>query len=176
MQILALSGSLRTDSFNTALLKAAREILADVEWIWGSIDLPVYNEELDAQQKPAGVQRLLEQTAQADALIIATPEYNYGVPGGLKNAIDWLSRPAYKSALRGKPTLIMSAAMSASGGIRAQGQLKQVLGGTLTPVFPAPELAIGSAHLHFQNGRLTEEAYRKNLDRLLRDFREWVKV
>lgn len=147
----------------------------EVLWEVGSIgDLPLYNEELDSEQKPATVQQLLNQVSAADGLVIATPEYNYSVPGGLKNAIDWLSRPAYKSVLLHKPTLIMSASLSPSGGVRAQGHLKQILSGTLTPVYPAPEFALASAHTQFDNGQLVDNAMQQRLQRLMNGFCVWV--
>lgn len=176
MRIVAISGSLRQASFNTTLLEAARRCLPDeVSWEFGAIgDLPLYNEEIDGAGKPAAVQQLLDQVAAADGLIIASPEYNYGVPGGLKNAIDWLSRPAYNSVLLHKPVLIMSASLSPVGGVRAQGQLKQIFSGTLTPVYPAPEFALGAAHTQFDNGRLVDDAAQERLTRLMHGFCVWV--
>lgn len=176
MKIVAISGSLRQASFNTALLEAARTCLSDeIFWEVGSIgDIPLYNEEIDGDEKPAAVRRLLDQVSAADGLVIASPEYNYGVPGGLKNAIDWLSRPAYKSVLLHKPTLIMSASLSPAGGVRAQSQLKQILSGTLTPVYPAPEFSLASAHTQFDNGRLVDAAVQRRLQRLMDGFCVWV--
>lgn len=177
MKVVAISGSLRQESFNTALLSAAREFfLPNLEWVEADIaSIPLYNQDLDGA-KPASVALLLDQIAAADALVIATPEYNYGIPGGLKNAIDWLSRPAYRSVLAHIPTLIMSASMSATAGVRAQGQLKQVLAGTLTPVFPCPEFAIASAHTCFSDGKLTDQETQQKLQQLVSDFIAWVEA
>lgn len=181
MKVVAVSGSLRQDSFNSALLSAAREYFfaagesPEVEWIDADIAaIPLYNQDLDGDTKPDAVALLLDQIAGADALVIATPEYNYGIPGPLKNAIDWVSRPAYRSVLAHIPTLIMSASMSPIGGVRAQGQLKQVLAGTLTPVFPCPEFAVASAHECFADGQLTDAATAQKLERLVVDFMAWV--
>lgn len=178
MKFVGISGSLRSASYNTALLQHAikclpEEVTAEVAAIG---EIPLYNQELDGETKPPSVQRLLDTLSHCDGLIIACPEYNYGIPGGLKNAIDWISRPAYKSVLAGKPTLIMSASQSPFGGVRALGQLKQVLAGTLTPVYPAPELAVGSAQKLFENGELKDEVTLQKLSRLVQDFCHWVRV
>lgn len=176
MKVVAISGSLRQASFNSALLAAARPYFGEeVEWVEADIaSIPLYNQDLDGDTKPAPVALLMDQIAGADALVIATPEYNYGIPGPLKNAIDWASRPAYRSVLAHIPTLLMSASMSPMGGVRAQGQLKQVLGGTLTPLFPCPEFAVGSAHVIFKDGKLGDEATAQKLERLVQDFTAWV--
>lgn len=176
MKLLLISGSLRDGSLNTALLNAAGELLGDkVTWQLAKIDdVPLYNQDLDGDTKPASVDRLKAQIDEADALVIATPEYNYGIPGVLKNAIDWASRPAFKSVLAHKKTLLLSASMSDMGGVRAQAQLKQVLAGTLTPIFPAPEFAVGGAQNKFADGALIDDDTRKKLQRLLSDFLAWV--
>ncbi|UTF60016.1 NADPH-dependent FMN reductase [Gilvimarinus sp. DA14] len=176
MKVLLISGSLRERSLNTALLKAAGELLGDKATCeWASIgEVPLYNQDLDGEEKPAAVTRLKAQIENADALLIASPEYNYGIPGVLKNAIDWVSRPAFKSVLAHKKTLLLSASMSDMGGVRAQGQLKQVLAGTLTPILPAPEFAVGSAQNKFTDGTLTDDDTRQKLQRLLNDFLAWV--
>ncbi|WP_049721362.1 NADPH-dependent FMN reductase [Gilvimarinus polysaccharolyticus] len=181
MKVVAISGSLRKESFNSALLLAAREHFLtgedalDVEWIEADIaTIPLYNQDIDGDIKPESVAVLLNQIEHADVLVIATPEYNYGIPGALKNAIDWVSRPAYRSVLAHIPALIMSASMSPAGGVRAQGQLKQVLGGTLTAVFPCPEFAVGSAHTCFEDGKLTDAVTAQKLERLVTDFVGWV--
>lgn len=176
-RILGISGSLRAGSFNTALLRAAQALqLEGVELEVVTLHgIPLYDGDLEQREGiPAAVAALKEKVVASQGVLLATPEYNSSLPGVLKNAIDWLSRPGYKSVLRGKPTLIMSAAASAGGGIRAQAQLKQCLAGTLTPVYLAPEFAIGNPQLLFQDGRLTDADGRKRLERLLREFREWV--
>jgi chromate reductase len=172
MNILAISGSLRADSFNTRLLKAALNLFPEgADSTLLSIDLPLYNEELDGMEKPAAVDAAKAAIARADAILIATPEYNYGIPGGLKNALDWISRPAYKSPIVGKPVAIMSASMSPVGGARVQGQLKQVLGGMLANVYPAPEFLVPQAQKVFAaNGELLDEEMAKRLARFIGDF------
>ncbi|HEY5672819.1 MAG TPA: NADPH-dependent FMN reductase [Malonomonas sp.] len=177
MKILAISGSLRQASYNTQLLKLAGRCMPDrVDFsLYTCGALPLYNQELDGADKPAAVQELLERIDAADGLLIATPEYNYSVPGVLKNAIDWASRPAFRSVLKGRPTAIISASMSGLGGIRAQIHLKQILGGTLTPVFPAADFLVSTAHQVFSaDGGVTDATLPERLQQYLADFVAWI--
>ncbi|MDO3387067.1 NADPH-dependent FMN reductase [Gilvimarinus sp. SDUM040013] len=174
--VLAICGSLRQASLNAQLLQATEKVLdnrAQVSWA-NIADLPHYNGDLDGDDKPLPVTQLVAQINGADALIIATPEYNYGVPGTLKNALDWASRPAFKSCLAHKPVLLMSASPSPVGGVRAQGQLKQILGGTLSHLCPVPEFALGGAATKFENGVLVDSETQKKLERLIGDFLAWL--
>lgn len=173
MKIVAISGSLRKASYNTWLLEAAKSFFpAGTEVIIYPIDdLPLYNQDLDGEQKPGSVVKLKQQITEADGLLIATPEYNYGVPGGLKNAIDWVSRPAYKSPLVNKPVAVLSASMSPVGGARVQAQLKQVLLGVLAEVYNAPELLVPVAHQQFSDSGVLQNAETaKKLERFITDF------
>ncbi len=175
MKILAISGSLRAASYNTQLLRAAEQTIAGHQWTYARLDdLPLYNPELDGDSKPAPAQRLIDQVSATDALVIACPEYNYGISAALKNALDWASRPAYKSPLARKPVLIMSASPGPYGGARAQGQLKQVLLGVLATPFPAPEFAVGQINTKFEQGELCDEETRGKLARLMEDFYRWL--
>lgn len=176
MKILAMSGSLRAGSYNTLLLEAARQYFPEAAQLQlHSIELPLYNEELDGDQKPASVVAIKQAVAEADGILIATPEYNYGIPGGLKNALDWISRPAFKSPLVKKPVAIMSAAKSPIGGARAQGQLKQILGGMLADVYVAPEFLVPMAQTVFSaEGELTDTATAQKLARFIGDFAAYV--
>ena len=109
-------------------------------------------------------------------MLIATPEYNFGPPGPLKNAIDWASRPAYRSVFRDKPVGVIGASGSVVGTARAQGQLKQVLLGMASQVFPYPELLVGNAAQRFdERGQLTDDETRQRLTAYLRDFVAWVR-
>ncbi|MCA9691146.1 MAG: NAD(P)H-dependent oxidoreductase [Myxococcales bacterium] len=178
LKILGLSGSLRRASFNTALVRAAAELApAGVTIELGSFDLvPHYNGDLDTDAlRPAAAEAFKQAIAAADAVLIATPEYNYGVPGALKNAIDWASRPAYRSPFAGKPVALLSASMSVAGGARGQGQLKQVLLGMASQVFAYPEFLVPQAQTKFEHGRLTDAATREHLERLLAAFAAWVR-
>jgi chromate reductase len=176
-QILALSGSLRVNSYNTALLRAAERAAADAaHFEYANIgSLPHYQSELDGDDKPSAVRTLIDQIQAADGLLIASPEYNYSVPGVLKNAIDWASRPAYRSALAHKPTAIMGASRSGVGTARAQSHLRQILGGTLTPLFPHPDVLVGGAHTKFDESlQLTDEATFEHLAGFVKAFVAWT--
>src|SRR2546423_4403575 len=130
MRLLAISGSLRRDSHNTKLLRAAEELLGPgVEFdLYGELELvPPYNEDRDGDEAPPGAARLRARIAAADALLIATPEYNASVPGQLKNAVDWASRPVRAGALRGKPVVVVGASTGFYGGVLAQAELRQGL-------------------------------------------------
>ena len=137
--------------------------------------LPHYSGDLDVEPKPASVSKLIEQVQAADAIVIATPEYNYSIPGVLKNAIDWLSRPAFRSPLANKPTGIVGASRGQVGTARAQGHLRQVLGATMTPVFLHPDILVGSAQTKFDDtGALVDVATREHLAAYLTAFLAWL--
>jgi chromate reductase len=177
MKILGISGSLRKGSYNTGLLEAALQLLPEgVEMtLVGCGDIPLYNKDLDTANKPEAVQQLLQAIRQADGVLFATPEYNYSFSGVLKNAIDWASRPAYKSVLAGKPVAIVSASPSSIGGARAQAHLRQVLSATLSPVVPAPALVVSLVQNKFDgDGTLIDEDSKSQLTRYLGDFVAWV--
>lgn len=173
LDILALSGSLRAGSTNTALLRAAKGLAPEgvTVTLYDYAAVPLFNGDLEP---PESVLALKAAIDAADGVLIATPEYNYSVPGVLKNAIDWASRPAYKSPFHGKPTGVMSAAASFAGGARAQQHLKPVLLGMGTPVFPWPEFLVGSAHRKFVDGKLEDETTAKFLAEYLAGFAAWV--
>ncbi len=178
MNILGIAGSLRAASWNARLLAEAAGMLPeDVKLERQTIgELPHYNADIDGDRKPAAVATLRERIEAADALLIFTPEYNYSIPGTLKNAIDWASRPAYQSPLAHKPAGIITASTSAIGGARAQAHLKQVLASTLSPVYPAPELALSAvASLFDEAGKLTDTGARERLQRYLNGFVAWVR-
>ncbi|MCA9572550.1 MAG: NAD(P)H-dependent oxidoreductase [Myxococcales bacterium] len=174
LDVLALSGSLRAGSFNTALLRAAGELAPAglTLTLHDYADVPLYSEDLE---RPAGVDRLVEALASADALLLAVPEYNHSVPGVLKNALDWASRPAFRSALRGLPTGVVSASKSFVGGARGQQHAKTILLGMGTPVFPWPELLVGQAHQKFDaTGALTDDTTRTFLGQFMEGFATWA--
>ena len=177
MKILAISGSLRAASLNTRLLEAAREHAPpgiDIE-VYRCGELPFYNQDIDGEIKPAAVTDLRERVLACDALLFATPEYNYSLSGVLKNAIDWMSRPAFMSPITHKPAALMSAAASPVGGARAQAHLKYILSGTLTPVFPSVEFLVPLAGAKFDaDGRLVDEVTHGRLVRFLGDFSTWL--
>lgn len=177
MKLLAIPGSLRRASLNRALLEAAGELVPEgvTLTIEDLRELPFYDGDIDDdERRPDAVRAWKEHIASADALLIATPEYNYGIPGVLKNAIDWASRPAYRSPLRGKPVAIMSASPGPVGGARAQAHLKQVLLGVVAEVFPYPEVLVGAAHRKLVDGKLVDEDTRTQLQGMLGEYVRWV--
>lgn len=177
IDLIGISGSLRRDSLNTALLEATAELVPDVATLTpvSIADIPLYNADLDVDGGPEVVRELKARVETADGLLIATPEYNYSVPGVLKNAIDWISRPAFESVLVGKPVAIIGAAPGAVGTARAQAELRNVLYGTLAEVFPHPEVLVGRARQRFADGRLTDATTRKLLGEMLERYVAWLK-
>ena len=170
MNVLGISGSLRRDSHNTSLLQAAAELLPDgVELeLWDGLKaVPPYNEDDDVEPAPAAVTELRDAIAGADAILIATPEYNHSVPGQLKNAIDWASRPLATNPLRNMPVAVVGASMGAFGAVWAQAELRKVLAATGARVVEG-EVAVGHAHEKFDaDGLLTDEILRDTLGELV---------
>lgn len=179
MKILIVLGSLRAASFSRKLGEAARALAPDgveVETTDGR-DLPLYDQDLDGEEKPSAVQAQLGQVTGADGLVFITPEFNYGVPGTLKNWIDWASRPAYNSPLKGKPSLVIAHSIAPSGGARAHDQLTSVLVGTLTPVFLSPSFTVSQVHEKFDaEGNLTDEITKLRLSSTLEGFAGWARA
>ncbi|MEO6699369.1 MAG: NAD(P)H-dependent oxidoreductase [Paraperlucidibaca sp.] len=176
INVLTISGSLRKASFNSMALRAA-ETLAPEGMIFTHADLhglPHYDQDLRDSEIPAAVQTLDAQVRAADALIIATPEYNYSVPGVLKDAIDWLSRMP-EQPLNDKPVALISASMGVMGGVRAQYHLRQMLVFINAHVLNRPEIMIGSAHQRFnEDGKLTDAATEKFMREQLVALAEWT--
>jgi chromate reductase, NAD(P)H dehydrogenase (quinone) len=170
VKILGVAGSLREGSYNRSLLRAARELLpADVELAEFDIrGLPFYDGDVEAAGDPEPVVALKDAIREADALLIATPEYNRGVPGALKNAVDWASRPPLGSPLTGKPVAIIGASTGRGGTARAQEHLRSALEFSRAEVLEQPELLVPEAYLHFdQHGELADEGIRAELAELL---------
>ena len=157
------------------MLQAARELAPDgleIE-ITDLSSIPLYNGDVEAEGIPASVQAFKARIEAADALLFATPEYNHLIPGVLKNAIDWASRPP--NALRGKPAAIMGASAGTTGTARAQLALRQVLTATGCYVLPAPQVLVAAAGDRFDsNGRLTDEPARRMIRSLLEELPEWI--
>jgi chromate reductase len=169
MRVLGISGSLRRDSHNTRLLRTAGELIeeqgAEFELFDGLKAIPPYDGDDDIGAGPSAVADLRQAIAGADALLFATPEYNSSIPGALKNAIDWASRPRDASPLRNKPVAVIGASTGMFGAVWAQAELRKVLGATGARVIEA-ELALGHAHEHLDpEGRLVESTH----DAALRD-------
>lgn len=177
LRVLGIAGSLRAGSYNRGLLRAAQE-LAPAGMSIAIFDLgeiPLYNADTEARAFPDSVVQLKSAIARADALLIATPEYNYSVPGVLKNALDWASRPPEESPLRGKPVAITGASTGAFGTVRAQLHLRQVCVATHMLPLNRPEVLVTRAQDKFDaSGRLTDESTRKILRQLLEALASWT--
>ncbi|AOO84900.1 NADPH-dependent FMN reductase [Bosea vaviloviae] len=176
VRIIGISGSLRAGSFNTAALRAAIELAPEGVTIETAEigDLPLYNDDVRLVGFPPPAQRLREQLSAADAILFVTPEYNYSIPGVLKNAIDWASRPP-SQPFDGKPVAIMGASGGILGTARAQYQLRQML--IFLNAFPInkPEVMIGQAPTKFdEDGRLTDEPTRDFIRQLLEALAAWT--
>lgn len=172
MNIVGISGSLRKESHNTAILKTMMERTPNgVQMTLAEIgDIPLYNGDIDVDGGPDTVKAFKEKIANADALIIATPEYNYSIPGVLKNALDWASRPAFKSVLKDKKVAVLSSSMGFTGGVRAQQSLKYILSGTLSDIVRMPEVVVGAAHTVIEDGKVTNETTLKFLDQIFEEL------
>jgi chromate reductase, NAD(P)H dehydrogenase (quinone) len=176
--VCGIAGSLRRGSHNRALLHAARDLAPEgmeVRIFDRLAEIPLYNQDVEAEGDPEPVQALKRAIAEADALLIATPEYNHGVPGVLKNAIDWASRPPRETVLAGKPTAILGASPGITGTARAQSQLRQAFVFTDTPTLTQPEILVYRAHEKFdEQGRLTDGKTREFVGRLLHQLADWA--
>jgi chromate reductase len=177
VSVLGISGSLRRDSHNTKLLRAAggliEELGGDFEVFDGLRSIPPYDEDDDIGERPLAVARFREAIDSADAILFATPEYNSSIPGVLKNAIDWASRPHNESPLRNKPVAVIGASTGMFGAVWAQAELRKVLGSAGARVADV-ELAVGHAHEHLDlagnpSDPAQAEALRDSVGILLRE-------
>lgn len=179
--VVAIAGSLRRSSFNRLLLEAARDIApgAGLSILLHNelSHLPPFNEDLEQESGDGlkAVRRLRAAVAESEALLIATPEYNWSIPGVLKNAIDWLSRGAPEEVLAGKPVAIIGASSGAWGTRLAQAALRQVLTSTESLILPSPALFVRNAATAFDSaGHLTDHTIRAGLSDVLRALAEWI--
>jgi chromate reductase len=176
--ILGIAGSLRKASYNRGALRAAQKLCpndAKIE-IFELDGIPGFNQD-EERNPPQKVIDLKNRIRAADAILLVTPEYNYGVPGVLKNAIDWASRPYGDSAWNGKPVAIMSAALSMGGGVRAQYQLRQSFVFLNMDAVVQPEVAIGNASERFdKEGNLLDETSKKLIAQLLKNLVDKVRI
>jgi len=166
MRILAISGSLRRGSHNTSLLRAAEELLSPLDTfeLWDGLrEVPPYDQDDDAEPAPPAVAALRAAVASADAVLIATPEYNSSIPGSLKNALDWASRPLATNAFRNKPVAVIGSSAGVFGAVWAQGELRKVLA-TMGARVAEVEVAVGRAEEKFDaDGGLLDEGVRQEL-------------
>jgi len=170
MKVLGISGSLRRGSHNTTLLRAAAELLpppVELEIFDGLKAVEPYDEDDDHGRGPAGVRALREAIEAADAILIASPEYNHSVPGQLKNALDWASRPKGENALWGKPAAVVGASTGMFGAIWSQAEVRKALGATGARVIDE-ELPVGRAQDAFtDDGRLEDPELRERYEQIL---------
>jgi chromate reductase, NAD(P)H dehydrogenase (quinone) len=169
MRLLGISGSLRRDSHNTRLLRAAAQVvpaLAELEVFDGLKEVPPYDEDDDVAPVPAAAQRLRDAIADADAILIATPEYNSSLPGQLKNALDWASRPFPDNALRNKPVAVIGASTGMFGAVWAQAEARKVLADTGASVVDV-ELPVPHAEAAFAGDRLADAELHEGLARIV---------
>lgn len=173
MKVLAISGSLRNDSHNTTLLRAAAELLppsASLVAYDGLRQIPPYDADEDVQPGPQAVEELRAAIAAADAVLIATPEYNSSIPGQLKNALDWVSRPLRGNPLSGKPAAAIGASTGSFGAVWAQADLRKVLGAIGARVIDA-ELPVAKGDQAFdENDRLIDAQLRQQLEEILAEL------
>ena len=170
--LLGISGSLRKASTNTMLIRHAAKVFQPDTFVEADINLPLYNGDLEeAEGIPAAVQLLSDQIIGADAVIIATPEYNKGISGALKNALDWVSRTK-GGPWKNKPVAIMSAAAGRAGGERSQFALRLAMMAFRPRILQGPEVLVASSGNAFdENGTLIEESYTKLLTELMDELR-----
>ena len=169
MRVLGISGSLRRESHNTRLLRVAAELMpppAELVPFEGLKDVPPYDEDDDGDLVPEAVRRLRNAIAAADAVLIATPEYNSSIPGQLKNALDWASRPLADNVLRNKPVAVVGASTGSFGAVWAQAETRKVLGSTGARVLDL-ELPVAGADRAFRPNRLADEELHDRLAAIL---------
>lgn len=176
IRVLGISGSFRKASFNTALLRAAIEVAPKSMQIEEAElrDIPLYDEDVRAAGVPESVQHFRDRIAQADGILIATPEYNFSIPGVLKNAIDWASRPP-NQPFANKPLAIMGASGGMSGTMRAQYHLRQIAVFVDMHLLNKPEVFVREAAKKITDGRLTDEPTRQVITEQMVQFEKWIR-
>lgn len=178
LTILGIAGSLRRASYNRGLIRAAVDLAPAGMTVvpYDLAEIPLFNADIEAEGDPAAVADFKREIADADALLIATPEYNHCVPGVLKNAIDWASRPARRSVLSEKPVAILGASTGRGATARAQAHLRDGLAFTNGLVLPLPEVLVALAGERFDDaGDLTDEETRTEVRDLLVALAAWTR-
>lgn len=178
LTFLGIAGSLRAASYNRGLIRAAMEVAPPGTSVvsYDLAEIPIFNADVEADGDPPAVADFKRSIANADALLIATPEYNHCVPGVLKNAVDWASRPARQSVLTDKPVAILGASTGRGATARAQAHLRDGLAYTNGLVLPLPEVLVGLAREKFDgNGNLTDPDTREEVSDLLVALAAWTR-
>ncbi|MCG8315483.1 MAG: NAD(P)H-dependent oxidoreductase [Pseudomonadales bacterium] len=176
MKLLLLSGSFHSTSKSRAILNSVKDFFPEYEYVFPQLDLlPFYSQDL-VENKPSSVLELIESVHAVDGIIVCSPEYNHSVPAVLKNAIDWASRPAFKSALKGKPVTVITQANSPVGGARAQAHIKLIFDSTLSSIHPAHEMMISDIdNVVDINHQITDIQIKKRLKRHILSFIDFIK-
>lgn len=177
IRILGIAGSLRRKSYNRAALRAAQQLVPEdaVLDVFELDGIPVFSED-DERQPPVKIVELKKRIREADAILFVTPEYNYSIPGGLKNAIDWASRPYGDNAWNGKPVAVMGASLGTLGTARAQYHLRQVFVFLNMLAINQPEVMIANAGQNFDaEGNLTNETTKNHIRQLLANLVGWTR-
>lgn len=172
LRIAAIAGSLRNTSYSKMVLSTIADLLPEHS-TFATIEvdaMPYYNEDLEHSDLPENVVAGRELVAASDALVIVTPEFNHGIPGVLKNTLDWLSRPAFESCAVGKPVLFVTISPGALGGVRAQYQLRETLAAMQCALIPLPEVAITNIGSKVGDGKLVDAATLKFVGTVLARF------
>ncbi len=179
MRVLGICGSLGEKSYNKAILRTAQQLAPEgmvIDIYEGIGNFPFYNDDLAASAFPAVVTELKDKIRSANGVLIVTPEYNHGIPGVLKNALDWASRPTGESAWPGKPVAMMGAATAQGGTVRAQTQLRLNLLPLNAYPLPRPEVLINNVRAKFDDGmNFTDEQGRTFMQQQLVAFAQWIR-
>jgi chromate reductase len=172
LKIIGLAGSLRSQSYSRIVLDSMVRLLpAGATFQELALDdFPHYNEDHDGAVSPESVETARRQVSECDAVIIVTPEFNHGIPGVLKNALDWLSRPAFDSCMVGKPVLFATVSPGSYGGVRAQYQMRETLAAMLCTLVPLSEIAVGLVHEKVTEGQLADDRTIKHMAKVLASF------
>jgi chromate reductase, NAD(P)H dehydrogenase (quinone) len=158
VRLLGLSGSIRSASYSVAILQALQAALGPgIKLEMADVRLPLYNEDEDGENTGAAVQAFRQAIAQVDGLVISTPEYNHGIPGVLKNALDWASRPSGKSVLKDKPVMIITNSPGLTGGVRAQAQMNETLLSVSAIILPGRQIVISNVAGKIKDGKFADE-------------------
>ena len=176
-RLIGMSGSLRAGSYSNAVLETLRETFAETAdlRLWDLAPIPLYNQDFEGDRRPAPVKAMLAAIAEADGLVLCVPEFNHSIPGVLKNALDWASRPAFTSVMAHKPVAIMASSPGAMSGARCLEHLKVALDSMMARVVLARECIITSVAAKIRDGRLVDDASlgfaRGVVEELLREIR-----
>src|SRR6516165_7391074 len=178
-RLIGMSGSLRAGSYSNAVLETLRERFAEIAdlTIWDLAPIPSYNQDFEGDKRPAPVKELLAAIDAADGLVLCAPEFNHSIPGVLKNALDWASRPAFTSVMAYKPVVLMATARGSLGGARCLEHMRVALDSMLARVTLAREVTITTSADKVRDGRLVDETSlgfaSAAVEALLREIRMW---